>query len=63
MMVSRVTPLAEDEGAVVDGVEEAGGVVVSIRGYLNQIKWEEKSIEMFSKRDNKNRARGFVIEL
>ena len=30
MMASRVTPPVKDEGAEVDGVEEAGGVVVSI---------------------------------
>ena len=34
IMVSRVTPPAEDEGADVDGVEKARGVVVSVRGYL-----------------------------
>ena len=34
MMASRVTPLAEDEGAEVDGVVEAGGAIVSVRGYL-----------------------------
>ena len=36
MMASRVTPPAEDEGAEVDGVVEAGGAVVSVRGCLDQ---------------------------
>ena len=31
-MASRVTPPTEEEGAEVDGVEEAGGVAVSICG-------------------------------
>ena len=30
MMASTVTPPEEDEGAKVDGVVEAGGVVVSV---------------------------------
>jgi len=34
MMASSVTPLAKDEGAEVDGVVEAGEVVVSILGRL-----------------------------
>ena len=34
MMVSRVTPPAEEEGEEVDGVVEVGGVVVSIQGRL-----------------------------
>ena len=33
---SRVTPPAEEEGANVDGVEEAGGVAVSIYGRFGQ---------------------------
>ena len=33
-MASRVTPPVEDEGAEVDGVVEAGGAIVSVRGYL-----------------------------
>ena len=32
MMTSRVTPPAEEEGAEVGVVEEAGGVTVSVRG-------------------------------
>ena len=32
MMASRVTPLVEEEGAEVDGVEEARGVIVSVHG-------------------------------
>ena len=36
MMASRVTPPAEDEGAEVDGVVEAGGAVVSVRGCLDR---------------------------
>ena len=32
MMALRVTPPAEEEGAEVDGVEEAGGVAISVRG-------------------------------
>ena len=35
MMASRVTPLAE-EGAKVDGAEEAGGVTVSVHGYFGR---------------------------
>ena len=34
MMASRVIPLVKDEGAEVDGVDEAGGVTVSVRGHL-----------------------------
>ena len=34
MMASRVTPLVEDKGVEVDGVVEAGGVAISIRGCL-----------------------------
>ena len=34
MMALSVTPPAEDEGAEVDGVVEAGGVAVSIWGCL-----------------------------
>ena len=35
MMTLKVTPLAEDEGAEVDGAVEAGGVAVSIQGRLD----------------------------
>ena len=35
MMALRVTPLAEDEGVEVDGVVEAGGVTISVRGHLS----------------------------
>ena len=35
MMASRVTPPAE-EGVEVDGVEEAEGVAVSVRGHFSQ---------------------------
>ena len=35
MMASSITPPAEDEGAEVDGVVEAGGVVISIWGRLS----------------------------
>ena len=35
-MASRVTPHAEEEEAEVDGAEEAGGVAVSVSGYLGQ---------------------------
>ena len=34
MMASRVTPHVKEKGAEVDGVEEAGGVAVSIRGHF-----------------------------
>ena len=34
MMALRVTPPTKDEGAEVDGAEEARGVAVSIRGHL-----------------------------
>ena len=36
MMASRVTPPAEDEGAGVEGVEEARRVAVSIRDRLSR---------------------------
>ena len=36
MMASSVTPPAEEEGEEVDGAVEAGGAVVSVRGYLKQ---------------------------
>ena len=36
MMASRVTPYAEEEGAKVDGEEEAGGVTVSVRGHFGR---------------------------
>ena len=36
MMASRVTSPKKDEGAEVDGAEEAGGVTVSIRGFLDR---------------------------
>ena len=36
MTTLRVTPLAEEEGENVDGVEEAGGVVVLVRGRFSQ---------------------------
>ena len=32
MMALRVTPPAEEEGAEVDGVEEAGGVAILVHG-------------------------------
>ena len=32
MMVASVTPPLEEEGAEVDEAEEAGGVIVSVRG-------------------------------
>ena len=35
MMALKATQTTEDEGVVVDGVVEAGGVVVSIRGCLD----------------------------
>ena len=34
-MASRVTPLAKEEGAEVDGTEEAGGFVVLVHGYFS----------------------------
>ena len=34
MMASRVTPPIEEKGAKVEGVEEVGGVVVSVQGCL-----------------------------
>ena len=36
MMTSRVTPPAEEEGVEVDGVEQARGVVVLVRGRFSQ---------------------------
>ena len=36
MIASRVTPPAEEEGADVDGVKEAGGVVVSVCGHFGR---------------------------
>ena len=36
MTASRVTPPADEEGADVDGVEEAKGVTVSVRGYFGR---------------------------
>ena len=36
MMALRVTPPAEEEGAEVEGKEEARGVAVSVRGCLGQ---------------------------
>ena len=36
MMASRVTPPTKDKGAEVDGVEEAGGVAISVRGRLGR---------------------------
>ena len=35
-MALRVTPPVEDEGVEVEGVEEAGGAVVSIHGCLGR---------------------------
>ena len=35
MMASSVTPPTKDEGAEVDEAVEAGGVIVSVRGYLD----------------------------
>jgi len=35
-MASRVTPPAEEKGAEVDGAEEVGGVIVSVRGDFGQ---------------------------
>ena len=36
MMASRVTPLVEEKGAEVDGVKEAGGVIVSFSGHFGR---------------------------
>ena len=36
MTASRVTATINEEGADVEGAEEAGGVVVSIRGHFNR---------------------------
>ena len=36
MTALRVTPPADEEGADVEGVEEAGGVAVSIHGRIGQ---------------------------
>ena len=36
MMASRVTPLVEEEGAELDGIEEAEGAAVSVCIYLEQ---------------------------
>ena len=36
IMAPSVTPPAEDEGVEVDGAIEAGGVVVSVQGYLSR---------------------------
>ena len=36
MIASRVTPLADEEGADVKGAEEAGGAIVSICGRFGQ---------------------------
>ena len=36
MTASRVTPLADEEGADVEGAEEAGRVVVSFRGHFDK---------------------------
>ena len=36
MMVSSVTPPAEEEGAEVDGAVEAGGAAICIWGYLER---------------------------
>ena len=36
IMALRVTPLTEEKGVEVDGVEEAGGVVVSVHGCFGQ---------------------------
>ena len=36
MTASRVTPLADEEGADVEGAEEAEGAVVSIRGCFDR---------------------------
>ena len=36
MTASRVTPSTEEEGADVDGVEEAGGVAISVCGHFGR---------------------------
>ena len=36
MMASRVTPLAKEEGAEVNGVEWARGVAISVRGHFDR---------------------------
>ena len=36
MISSRVTPLTEEEGVDVDGVEEVRGVVVSVCGHFGR---------------------------
>ena len=36
MTPSRVTPRADEEGADVEGVKEAGGVIVSIHGHFGR---------------------------
>ena len=36
MMALRVTPPAEEEGAEVDGVEEAGGVAILVHGHFGR---------------------------
>ena len=33
---SKVTPPTDEEGAYVEGAEEAGGVIVSVRGRFGQ---------------------------
>ena len=35
MTASKVTPLANEEGADVEGAEDAEGAIVSIRGHLD----------------------------
>ena len=34
MIVSRVTPSADEEGANMEGAEEVGGVAISVCGYF-----------------------------
>ena len=36
MTALRVTPPTDEEGAYVEGAEEAGGVIVSVRGRFGQ---------------------------
>ena len=36
MTLSRVTPPADEEGADVEGAEEVGGVIVSVRGRFSR---------------------------
>ena len=36
MMASKVTPPAEEKGVEVDGMEQARGVTVSVRGCFNR---------------------------